>query len=145
VIVIMVREVMTRALVTIGPETACDKARRLMDECQIRHLPVVSEGRLVGILSDRDLRSASVNAPGASAGRIMTACPVTVTPETRVEYAARLMLDGRFGALPVVDGDGLAGIVTYADLLRALTRVIDTATEERIAVDFSGGSRCETC
>ena len=138
-IVIMVREVMTRAVLTIGPETPCDKARRLMDEQRIRHLPVVARGRLVGIVSDRDVGSAAVQSSGAIAGRIMTPDPVTVTPEMRVEQAAQLMLDGRFGALPVADGNALVGIVTYTDLLRAFVRVIETATEERIAVDFSGG------
>ena len=137
-IVIMVRDVMTREVLTIGPETPCDKARRLMDEHRIRHLPVVGEGRLVGMVSDRDVRSAPVQSSGAIAGRIMTPDPVTVTPETRVEHAAQLMLAGRFGSLPVADGDALVGIVTYTDLLRAFVRVIETATQERIAVEFSG-------
>jgi CBS domain-containing protein len=76
VIVMMVQQVMTREVLTIGPETPCDKVRRLMDEHRIRHLPVVAGGRLVGI-------------------------------------------------------------VTYPDLLRAFVRVIETATQERIAVDVS--------
>jgi acetoin utilization protein AcuB len=137
--VIMVREVMTREVLTIGPETPCDKARRLMEERRIRHLPVVEGGRLVGMVSDRDVRSAAVPSSGAIAGRIMTPNPVTVTPETRVEHAAQLMLDARFGSLPVADGNALVGIVTYTDLLRAFVRVIETATQDRIAVDFSGG------
>lgn len=140
VIVMMVRDVMTRQPVTIDPETPCDKARRLMDEHRIRHLPVVAGGVLVGMLSDRDLRSAEVRSPGAPAGRIMTAHPVTVNAETRVEHAARLMLEARFGSLPVVDDGALTGIVTYTDLLEALVQVIETATQERIAVDFSGRS-----
>jgi acetoin utilization protein AcuB len=139
VIVITVREVMTREVLTIGPETPCDKARRLIDEHRLRHLPVVAGGRLVGMVSDRDVRSAAVQSSGAIAGRIMTPDPVTVTPETRIEHAARLMLDGRFGSLPVADVSTLVGIVTYIDLLRAFVRVIETATQERIAVDFSGG------
>ena len=140
VIVILVRDVMTRKVVTIGPETSCDKARRLMDELRIRHLPVVDGGRLVGMVSDRDVRSVAVQSPGTLASRIMTPDPVTVTPDTRVEYAARIMLDRRFGSLPVTDGRALIGIVTYTDLLRAFVRVIETATLERIAVDFSGGT-----
>src|SRR5207249_7694163 len=139
VIVIMVRDVMTRRLVTIGPETPCDAARRLMDEHRIRHLPVVAGGRLVGMVSDRDVRPAGSQSPGTVAGRIMTPDPVTVTSETRVEHAARLMLDARFGSLPVADGNALVGIVTYTDLLRAFVQVLETATQERIAVDFSGG------
>ncbi|OLB48805.1 MAG: hypothetical protein AUH99_12890 [Candidatus Rokubacteria bacterium 13_2_20CM_2_70_11] len=139
VIVIMVRDVMTRRLVTIGPETPCDAARRLMDEHRIRHLPVVAGGRLVGMVSDRDVRPAGSQSPGTVAGRIMTPEPVTVTSETRVEHAARLMFDARFGSLPVADGNALVGIATYTDLLRAFVQVLETATQERIAVDFSGG------
>jgi acetoin utilization protein AcuB len=138
VIVIMVRDVMTRAVVTIGRETPSDKARRLMDERRIRHLPVVEAGRLVGMVSDRDVRSVKGDPGGLAAGSIMTPHPLTVTADTRVEHAARLMLDARIGSLPVMDGDTLAGIVTYTDLLHAFVRVIETATEERIAVDFSG-------
>jgi CBS domain-containing protein len=64
----------------------------------------------------------------------MSPDPLTVMSQTRVEHAARLMLDARVGSLPVVDGD-LVGIVTYTDLLRALVEVLETATLERIAVD----------
>jgi acetoin utilization protein AcuB len=139
VIVIAVRDVMTRQVVTVDPDTPCDKARRLMEEKRIRHLPVVAEGRLVGMVSDRDVRSAAAGGASAPASRIMTRDPVTVSSATRVEHAARRMLDGRFGSLPVVDGNALVGIVTYTDLLRAFVDVIETATQERIAVDFAGG------
>ena len=138
VIVMMVHDVMTRAVVTIDRETPCDKARRLMDERRIRHLPVMEGGRLVGMVSDRDVRSVKGDAGGVAAGSIMTPELLTVTPDTRVERAARLMLEARIGSLPVMDGDALAGIVTYTDLLQAFVRVIETATEERIAIDFSG-------
>lgn len=139
-IVMMVRDVMTHRLVTIGPATHCDEARRLMDEHRVRHLPVVIEGRLVGMVSDRDVRSAASGSPGAVAGRIMTPDPVTVTPETRIEYAAQVMLDGRFGSLPVVADEAMVGIVTYTDLLRAFVRVLETATLERITVEVAGGA-----
>src|SRR5262249_1103508 len=58
VTVMMVRDVMTRRLVVIGPETPCDKARLIMDEYRVRHLPVMADGRLIGMVSDRDVRSA---------------------------------------------------------------------------------------
>ena len=134
VIVMTVADVMTRQLVTIGPETSCDKAERLMEEHRVRHLPVVDAGRLVGMVTDRDARSRG----GDAVARIMTADPVTVTARMRVEHAARLMLEGHFGSLPVVDGGALVGIVTYTDLLHAFVRVIETATEDRIAIDFAG-------
>ena len=133
-IVMMVRDVMTRRLVTIGPDAACHEARRLMDEHRIRHLPVVAGARLLGMVSDRDVRSASAS-PGTVAGQIMTPDPVTVTSDTRIEHAARIMLDARFGSLPVVDGT-LVGLVTSTDLLRAFVQVLETATLERIAVDI---------
>ena len=135
VIVMMVQQVMTREVLTIGPDTPCDKAGRFMDEHRIRHLPVVADGRCVGMVSDRDVRSAAVQ-PGAIAGRIMTPDPLAVSPETRVEDAAQLMLDARIGSLLVADGPTLVGILTYTDLLRAFVRVIETATQERIAVDL---------
>ena len=134
VIVMTVADVMTRHLVTIGPETSCEKAERLMEEHRVRHLPVVDAGRLVGMVTDRDARSRG----GDAVARIMTANPVTVTARMRVEHAARLMLDGHFGSLPVVDGGALVGIVTYTDLLHAFVRVIETATEDRIAIEFAG-------
>jgi acetoin utilization protein AcuB len=134
VIVMTVGDVMTRQLVTIGPETSCEKAERLMEEHRVRHLPVVDAGRLVGLVTDRDARSRD----GDGVARIMTPDPVTVTARMRVEHAARLMLEGRFGSLPVVDGAALVGIVTYTDLLHAFVRVIETATEDRIAIDFAG-------
>jgi acetoin utilization protein AcuB len=137
-IVIMVRDVMTRGLVTIGPETPGHEARRLLDEHRIRHLPVVDGGRLVGMVSDRDVRSAAGGSPTTVAREIMTPAPVTITSDARVEHAARVMLDARFGSLPVVDGD-LVGIVTYTDLLRALVHVLEAATLERIAVEVVEG------
>ena len=70
----------------------------------------------------------------------MTRNVVTVTSQMRVDEAARIMLDGRFGGLPVVDGGELTGIVTETDLLRALIDVLETESSERIAVDFGGAA-----
>jgi acetoin utilization protein AcuB len=138
-IVLLVRDIMTRDVVTVTPDTTLAEARRLLDHHRIRHLPVIVAGRLGGMVSDRDLRSASGRHTDASpVGPIMTPYPVTVTPATRVEEAARLMLERRIGGLPVVDGTSLAGIVTGDDLLRALAGVIESATLERISVDFPG-------
>ena len=138
VMVIEVRDVMTRQVLVIEPNAPCDTARRVMEEKRIRHLPVVGGGRLLGMVSDRDVRSAAAGT-STPVSKIMTRDPMTVSSATRVEHAARRMLDGRFGSLPVVDGDALVGIVTYTDLLRAFVDVIETATQERIAVDFAGG------
>jgi acetoin utilization protein AcuB len=138
VIVLLIREIMTRGVVTASPDTRLAEGRRLLDEHRIRHLPVVVDGRLAGIVSDRDLRSAGASGRPTAVGEIMTPDPITVGPDTRVEEAAHLMLDRRLGGLPVVDDGELIGIVTSDDLLRALLGVIETATLERISVELAG-------
>jgi len=138
VIVILLREIMSRQLVTVTPDTPLSEARHLLAEHRIRRLPVIAGRRLVGIVSDRDVRSASASHDRTPVAQIMTRNVVTVTSQMRVDEAARIMLDGRFGGLPVVDGGELTGIVTETDLLRALIDVLETESSERIAVDFGG-------
>jgi len=140
VIVILLREIMSRQPVTVTPDTPLSEARRLLVEHRIRRLPVIAGRRLVGIVSDRDVRSASASHDRTSVAQIMTHNVVTATSQMRVDEAARIMLDGRFGGLPVVDGGELTGIVTETDLLRALIDVLETESSERIAVDFGGAA-----
>jgi len=140
VIVILVREIMSRRLVTVTPDTPLSEARHLLAEHRIRRLPVMIGRRLVGIVSDRDLRSAGASRDWTPVAQIMTRRVVTVTAQTRVDEAARIILDGRFGGLPVVDGDELTGIVTETDLLRAFVDVLETEANERVAIDFGGAA-----
>jgi len=140
VIVILLREIMSRQLVTVTPDTPLSEARHLLAEHRIRRLPVIAGRRLVGIVSDRDVRSASASHDRTPVAQIMTSNVVTATSQMRVDEAARIMLDGRFGGLPVVDGGELTGIVTETDLLRALIDVLETESSERIAVDFGGAA-----
>jgi acetoin utilization protein AcuB len=137
-IVIQVADIMSGQLVTVTPDTPLREARHLLAEHRIRRLPVMTGRRLVGIVSDRDLRSASASPDRTPVAQIMTRNAVTVTSQTRVDDAARIILAGRFGGLPVVDGAELVGIVTETDLLRALVGVLETETDDRIAVDFGG-------
>jgi acetoin utilization protein AcuB len=140
-IVIQLREIMSRHLVTATPETSLGEARHLMAEHRIRRLPIMIGRRLVGIVSDRDLRSAGASqSPTPPVAQIMTRNVVTVTSQTRVDEAARIIIAGRFGGLPVVDGGELVGIVTETDLLRALIAVLETDATERIAIDFGGAA-----
>ena len=139
-IVILLREIMSRQLVTVTPDTPLSEARHLLAEHRIRRLPVIAGRRLVGIVSDRDVRSASASHDRTPVAQIMTHNVITATSHMRVDEAARIMLDGRFGGLPVVDGGELTGIVTETDLLRALIDVLETESSERIAVDFGGAA-----
>jgi len=121
---------MTSDPVTIAPGATAGEALALMRQRHIRHLPVVDGGRLVGMLSDRDLRTAlpsavvlgeldDDSAASRSVAGIMTADPLTIPPSQPVEEAARLLTEQRIGAVPVVEGARLLGILSADDLLRA--------------------------
>ncbi len=130
-----VREWMHPLPETATPDMPIAQARRLMQQGRFRHLPVTEGGRLVGIVTDRDIRlplptaaaTVSLGAADEALARlavrdVMTAPAITVEPERPVEEAARLMLDFRVGALPVVEGDRVIGILSETDLLRAWLR-----------------------
>ena len=128
-----VKEIMTKALITVRPEIPVMEARHLMVERRIRHLLVTSEtGELMGIVTDRDIRlSLPSQATSLSVwelnylltrltvGEVMTQSVITVGPDREARDAAQLMLDHTIGALPVMDGGRPVGIVTETDLLRA--------------------------
>ena len=125
----LVRDVMHPEVVTIAATASLGEAYRLLQSRSIRHLPVVREGALVGVVTDRDLRLATSElAPepfptGAAVADVMTPDPRTATPLDPIEEAARTMRSNRIGCLPVLDGDALVGIVTVTDLLDALLRL----------------------
>lgn len=129
----LVKDWMTPDPITIDPQTTLPEVHRLMKECNIRRLPVVANGRVVGIITLGDIREASPsNATSLSiyelhyllsrltVGEIMTRDPITITPDTSIEAAARLMLEHKIGGLPVVDGAKLVGIITESDIFRLL-------------------------
>jgi len=124
----LVGDVMQTRVVTVAPFTTVPEALGLAQRRGIRHLPVV-DGGLVGIVSDRDLKRA-LGAGGAEERRvdqIMTRAVVTVTPGAPVEEAARVMLEERISALPVVDGGRLVGIVTETDVVELFVRAMGAA------------------
>ena len=130
----VVERYMTPNPITVRPDTSLRKAQDLLHANRIRHLPVVQGKRLVGIITDRDLRQlfpSSLAPPDELAGfrtaaarvkvgEVMTRRVLSVTPETRTHRAARLMVERRFGCLPVLRGSTLVGIITTIDLLRAM-------------------------
>lgn len=133
-----VAQVMTRDPVTVSPADSIRVAIDRMRARNCRRLPVVENGLLVGIISDRDLRRAA-NSPLVLRERwqddfmldhipvraAMTPGPVTVSPQTPMVEAARLMSQRKLGGLPVVEGEALVGIVTETDLLNYLVRILD--------------------
>lgn len=120
-----VRDWMTPNPFTVAPSTRLSEAYRLMQTHHIRRLPVVAEGRLVGIVTMSDLREAGaeVNDEEAHKKRVDIAMheqPFTIAPEAALSEAAEVMLRHKIGGLPVVSDDTLIGIITESDLLRAM-------------------------
>ena len=113
----LVRNRMSRKVISAEPEWSLDEARKLLERQGIRQMPVVRGERVVGIVTDRDLRGAPARAKVVR--DVMSANPVTVTPDLSVDEAARLLRRHKFGALPVLEGKRLAGILTVADVLDA--------------------------
>ena len=130
-----VRDLMTPAPISVTPNTPVDEARALMQQHRIQHLPVLEDGRLIGIVSDSDIRlvlpspatSLSVYEIGylltrLTVGEIMTYFPVTIGAERLVVEAVKRMLAYKVDALPVVEQGKLLGIVTRTDLLHVFVQ-----------------------
>lgn len=127
-----VEDVMQRDYVSVGPEDFLDLVDDVMNLGRIRHMPVLESGRLVGVVSQRDLLAASLSKVmevdaaerrsfmrSIAVGVVMTRDPITVAPGTPLREAGRMVLAHRIGCLPVVDGEGrMQGLVTETDLLR---------------------------
>jgi len=134
----LVREIMTTELTTLEHDATLLDAALLMRSSGFRHLPVVKEGRLVGVLSDRDVHRASPSIfsnitpeeynrlfETTPIAKVMAREPVSVSPETPVPDVVRLMHEHKFGSVPVVEGDQqLVGIVTTTDMLRVLSELL---------------------
>ncbi|WP_018111837.1 CBS and ACT domain-containing protein [Thermus igniterrae] len=126
----LVKDVMHHPVFTVGPEVSLEDAYRLLLEKGIRHLPVVEGGKVVGIITDRDIRLATshLNPKGPCPGctqvaEVMTRGVVTAHPLDPVEEAARVMRERKIGSLPVLEDGALVGIVTGIDLLDALLKL----------------------
>jgi acetoin utilization protein AcuB len=127
---IKVVDVMTKDPLTVSPIETVGKADELLAENNIRQIPVVNGGELIGIVTDRDIRSFL---SGALLGNpdirekalrtpvrdIMTAEPRFLAPDDDLQDAVEILVEEKFGAIPVVDeAEGLVGIVSYVDVLR---------------------------
>jgi CBS domain-containing protein len=120
-----VRDWMSRSPVAVPPDRPVASVIRLMRSEGIRHVLVVEGDRLVGIVSNRDVRALLTDdeppvLPTSPISRVMTENPVTTSPDAALADAARAMLERKIGALPVLDGVRVVGILTKSDALEAL-------------------------
>lgn len=121
---------MQEKVVTISAGDRLSTVEDIMTLGRVRHIPVVRGGRLVGVVSERDLLRVSLSHLAQSShenrafldvvdiSRVMSSPPITVSPDACAEEAALIMADEKIGCLPVVRGSELVGLVTETDLLR---------------------------
>lgn len=132
----LVRDWMTREVVVVAPETTLPEAHHLMNDNQIRRLPVMKNGQLVGIVTRGDVRGAEASDATSlsiwelqhliariKVKEIMTPDPITISQDSTIGEVAQVMLDYRISGLPVVDSDGkLVGIITESDIFRIVVQ-----------------------
>lgn len=133
----LVGERMKHPVITIRPDTPIMDALNLMKQEHIRRLPVIEKGKLVGIVSEEDLLNASASSATTLSvwelnyllskikiEDVMTKEVITVTEDTPIEDAARIMADNKIGGLPVMRDEELVGIITETDLFKILLELM---------------------
>jgi len=114
---------MTPDPVTVTPRDTLGQAKAAMDKGGFRRVLVVENGKLVGILTERDIREHAGYLDNTRVSAAMRTELLTATPQASVEQAARLILKHKVGGLPIVENGNLVGIVTTSDLLRAFLTI----------------------
>ncbi len=148
-----IRDVMTKNPITVDSETLVLDAQKIMKENNIRRLPVVDKGNLVGIVTQHDLLQASPS-PATSLSihelnyllakmkvkEVMKKNPLTLTPDTPFEEALRIGQDKKIGSFPVMDKGKLVGIITESDAVRFVTLALGLREEgSRVTIEGLGG------
>jgi CBS domain-containing protein len=129
-----VRDLMTPNPTTLDRNETLDLPDSIMNLGRVRHMPVVEDGKVVGVLSQRDLfRSALIVALGFGrkttsafiktirVKEVMSQNVIIIAPDANVKEAARVMIEKKIGCLPVVENDKLVGLITETDILRYVT------------------------
>ena len=148
-----IRDMMTKNPVTVDSETLVMDAQKIMKENNVRRLPVVDKGKLLGIVTKHDILEASPS-PATSLSvhelnyllskmkvkEIMKKNPLTLTPDTPFEEALKIGQEKKIGSFPVVENGKLVGIATESDIVRFLTRALGVREEgSRITIEGLGG------
>jgi len=127
--IMLVKDCMTRDPVTCSPDEDVRVVFGRLTDMKIRQAPVIESGKLIGIVTDRDLRMAvveTVSGQGLTVRSVMTPRPVTVSEDAKLREAASLLGKNKFNALPVLSAGGdLAGVLTTTDVLNGLVKALD--------------------
>ena len=127
---------MTKEPITVEPDDLLIRASHKMQAGGFRRLPVVSAGKLVGIVSERDLCEHRGSLERTKINGMMTEDPVTVTPTTTLEEAAQILVERQIGGLPVVENGRLVGIITTSDILKAFLDVMGASQGGSTRIDL---------
>jgi predicted transcriptional regulator len=138
-----VRDIMETKLVTISASERLSMVEDIMRLGRVRHMPVVEGGKLVGVVSERDLLRASLSVLSehrdaerrmflhvVEISRVMSAPPIVIAPDATIREAAALMADRKIGCLPVVAGEELLGMITETDVLRWVAGAAPAASRQ---------------
>jgi CBS domain-containing protein len=123
-------------VITLKRNDSLQLAKDILSLDRLRHFPVVDDGVVVGVVSQRDLYKASLGSvlkygekaqqaflQGIAVKEVMSEPPITITPHVSIQEAARLMMERKIGCLPVLDGAQLVGIVSETDMLKIITEM----------------------
>jgi CBS domain-containing protein len=132
---VTVEQIMSRKVVSITADDTLDIVKEIMDLGSVRHLPVVRKGKLVGVVSQRDLLRASLSnvmglpadeqhrfLKGVAISEVMSSPAISIAPDASVKEAARIMAKHKIGCLTVLKGEQLVGILTETDVLDYFAR-----------------------
>ncbi len=131
-----VSDIMIRQVVVLGRNDSLQLAKDILSLDRLRHFPVVDDGVVVGVVSQRDLYKASLGSllkygekanqaflHGITVKEVMSEPPITVTPHVSIQEAARLMMERKIGCLPVLEAARLVGIVSETDMLKIIVEM----------------------
>jgi acetoin utilization protein AcuB len=124
-----IAQLMTPNPVTVGPDASLATVKSLMEAGKFRRVLVMEKGKLIAIVTERDVREHTGYFEQTKVTAAMRSNLLTITPNQTAEDAARLMIEHKIGGLPVMEGDRVVGILTTSDLLKAFLNVV-AATEE---------------
>lgn len=127
---------MSKKPVTVCPQDYLSTAQQKMQQGSFRRVPVVEDGRLTGILSERDLRQHVGYLEKTKVNAVMVEKVLTVRPQTTLEEAAQILLKHKIGGLPVIEGERLEGIITTSDILQAFLDVMGASEKGAIRIDL---------
>tara|TARA_B100000959_G_C14808389_1_gene552714 strand:- start:76 stop:504 length:429 start_codon:yes stop_codon:yes gene_type:complete len=139
---ILVRDYMSKTITFLAPESTIQEAILLMMERKIRHLPILSDGKLQGMVTDRDLKRATPSLLDEDMTRekyqqvlnestlsdFMVRTPITIRPDQKILEAVKILRTEKIGGLPVVENGKPIGMITEMDLLRAFQEILESSS-----------------